>query len=139
MRFIRAKILATALVLGGGPALAQDFDKGLATNKVGDYASALQELLLLAENEDPEAKNEVIAAPVSHEGLSAEGAGVYSNRCAKCHGRNGEGQQHGHDAAPRLRGNFARLSVSEITVQVYDREARIFDHHQRPCQRYWEV
>ena len=57
-------------------------------------------------------------APASLDALTAEGASVYRNRCAKCHGRNGEGQQESHDAAPRLGGNFARLSVGEIAVRV---------------------
>ena len=62
--------------------------------------------------------NEVAPAPVSQDVLIAEGASVYRNRCARCHGRNGEGQWYGHDAAPRLDGNFARLSVRGIAVQV---------------------
>ena len=57
-------------------------------------------------------------APVSQEVLIAEGASVYRNRCARCHGSNGQGQWYGHDAAPRLDGNFARLSVRGIAVQV---------------------
>ena len=62
--------------------------------------------------------NEVVPAPVSLEVLIAEGASVYRNRCARCHGSNGQGQWYGHDAAPRLDGNFARLSVRGIAVQV---------------------
>ena len=63
--------------------------------------------------------NEVAPAPVSQDVLIAEGASVYRNRCARCHGRNGQGQWYGHDAAPRLDGNFARLSVvRRIAVQV---------------------
>ena len=62
--------------------------------------------------------NEVAPAPVSLEVLIAEGASVYRNRCARCHGRDGQGQWYGHDAAPRLDGNFARLSVRGIAVQV---------------------
>ena len=57
-------------------------------------------------------------APVSQEVLIAEGASGYRNRCARCHGNNGQGQWYGHDAAPRLDGNFARLSVRGISVQV---------------------
>ena len=64
------------------------------------------------------AQNGATPAPVSLDALKAEGASVYRNRCAKCHGRNGEGQQESHDAAPRLGGNFARLSVAEIAVRV---------------------
>jgi len=62
--------------------------------------------------------NEVISASVSKVVLIAEGKSVYRNRCTRCHGRNGEGQWYGHDAAPRLSGNFTRLSVKEITAQV---------------------
>ena len=64
------------------------------------------------------AQNSALPSPVSLDALTAEGASVYRNRCAKCHGRNGEGQQESHDAAPRLGGNFARLSVGEIAVRV---------------------
>ena len=64
------------------------------------------------------AQYEATPAPVSLEGLAAEGASVYRSRCARCHGRNGDGQRQGHDAAPRLAGNFARLSVGKIAVQV---------------------
>ena len=76
--------------------LVQDFDNGMTTI----------------------APNEAASAPVSKEELIAEGASVYRNRCARCHGRNGQGQWYGHDAAPRLDGNFARLSVRGIAVQV---------------------
>ena len=62
--------------------------------------------------------NRMTPAPVSQEVLIAEGASVYRNRCARCHGNNGQGQWYGHDAAPRLDGNFARLSVRGIAVQV---------------------
>ena len=62
--------------------------------------------------------NEVVPASVSKVVLIAEGKSVYRNRCARCHGRNGQGQWYGHDAAPRLDGNFARLSVRGIAVQV---------------------
>ena len=62
--------------------------------------------------------NRMTPAPVSQEVLIAEGASVYRNRCARCHGNNGQGQWYGHDAAPRLDGNFARLSVRGISVQV---------------------
>ena len=62
--------------------------------------------------------NEAVSAPVLQEVLIIEGASVYRNRCARCHGRNGEGQWYGHDSAPRLKGNFARLSVRRIAVQI---------------------
>jgi cytochrome c5 len=48
----------------------------------------------------------------------AGGERIYRYRCVKCHGKNGEGQPHGHDDAPRLRANAALLSVSRIAVQV---------------------
>jgi mono/diheme cytochrome c family protein len=62
--------------------------------------------------------NVVAQTPVSQKVLIAEGASVYRSKCSKCHGRNGEGQWHGHDAAPRLDRNFAYLSVREIVVQI---------------------
>ncbi len=34
------------------------------------------------------------------------------------HGRKGQGQFNGHDAAPKLRGNYANLATEEITIQV---------------------
>ena len=92
---VRIITLAVILMLAA-PVSVQDFNKEMATV-------------------DP---NEVAPAPVSLEVLIAEGASVYRNRCARCHGRNGEGQWYGHDAAPRLDGNFARLSVRGIAVQV---------------------
>ena len=64
------------------------------------------------------APNEDVSTPISQKVLIAEGASVYRNQCARCHGRNGEGQWYGHDAAPRLDGNFAPLSVRGIAVQV---------------------
>ena len=92
---VRIITFAVILMLAA-PVSVQDFNKEMATV-------------------DP---NEVVPAPVSLEVLIAEGASVYRNRCARCHGRNGQGQWYGHDAAPRLDGNFARLSVREIAVQV---------------------
>ena len=47
MRLLRATILATALVLGGGAALAQDYDKGLEAAQAGGFATALKEWLPL--------------------------------------------------------------------------------------------
>lgn len=55
---------------------------------------------------------------VAPETLTADGAGIYRSHCARCHGKKGEGQRSGHDAAPRLGGNFARLSVAEMTAQI---------------------
>ena len=92
---VRIITFAVILMLAA-PVSVQDFNKEMATV-------------------DP---NEVAPAPVSLEVLIAEGASVYRNRCARCHGRNGQGQWYGHDAAPRLDGNFARLSVRGIAVQV---------------------
>jgi len=89
-------ITFVVILMLAAPESVQDFDNGMATI-------------------DP---NEVNPAQVSQEVLIAEGTRVYRNRCARCHGRNGEGQWYGHDAAPRLDGNFARLSVRGITVQV---------------------
>jgi mono/diheme cytochrome c family protein len=92
---VRIITFAVILMLAA-PVSVQDFNKGMATA-------------------DP---NEVAPAPVSLEVLIGEGASVYRNRCARCHGRNGEGQWYGHDSAPRLDGNFVRLSVRGIVVQV---------------------
>ena len=92
---VRIITFAVILMLAA-PVSVQDFNKEMATV-------------------DP---NEVAPAPVSLEVLIVEGASVYRNRCARCHGRNGQGQWYGHDAAPRLDGNFARLSVRGIAVQV---------------------
>ena len=75
-------------------------------------------LMLVAPVSVNDLNNGMPPAPVSQEVLIAEGASVYRNRCARCHGSNGQGQWYGHDAAPRLDGNFARLSVKGITVQV---------------------
>ena len=75
-------------------------------------------LMLIAPVSVNDLNNGMTPAAVSQEVLIAEGTRVYRNRCARCHGRNGEGQWYGHDAAPRLSGNFTRLSVKEITAQV---------------------
>ena len=82
------------------------------------FAIAAATLALIGSSTAAVAQNDVSPARVSLDGLMAEGATIYRNQCAKCHGRNGEGQRHGHDAAPRLGGNFARLSVGRIAVQV---------------------
>ena len=62
--------------------------------------------------------NETALALVSLEILIADGKSVYRNHCSRCHGRNGEGQWYGHDAAPRLGENITHLSVKEIVVQI---------------------
>ena len=33
-------------------------------------------------------------------------------------GRTGQGQFNGHDAAPKLRGNYANLATEEIIIEV---------------------
>ena len=81
-------------------------------------AIAAAALALIGGSSAAVAQDEVTPAPVSLEGLTAEGESVYRSRCAKCHGRNSEGERQGHDASPRLAGNFARLSVRSISVQV---------------------
>jgi len=86
----------TVILMFAGPILAKDSDNEMATV----------------------AQNEAGLAMASQEELIAEGASVYRNQCTGCHGRNGEGQQYGHDAAPRLHGNFVRLSVRRIAVKV---------------------
>lgn len=81
-------------------------------------AIAAAALVLIGGSTAVVAQNEATPGPVTLEDLTAAGAGVYRNRCARCHGRNGEGQRYSHDAAPRLAGNHARLSVKAIAVQV---------------------
>jgi mono/diheme cytochrome c family protein len=55
---------------------------------------------------------------VSKEELISAGSKIYRAKCARCHGRKGQGQFNGHDAAPKLRGNYANLATEEITIQV---------------------
>ena len=55
---------------------------------------------------------------VSKEQLISAGSKIYRAKCARCHGRKGQGQFNGHDAAPKLRGNYANLDIEEITIQV---------------------
>ncbi|MBT6728528.1 MAG: cytochrome c [Deltaproteobacteria bacterium] len=54
----------------------------------------------------------------SKEQLISAGSKIYQPKCARCHGRKGQGQFNGHDAAPKLRGNYANLATEEITSQV---------------------
>lgn len=75
-------------------------------------------LALIGGSSAADAQNSTTAILESRKGLTDQGGRLYRSRCAKCHGRKGEGQRQGHDAAPRLVGNFARLSVEEIAVQV---------------------
>ena len=62
--------------------------------------------------------NETALALVSLEILIADGKSVFRNHCSRCHGRNGEGQWYGHDAAPRLGENITLLTVKEIVTQI---------------------
>ncbi|MDA1239098.1 MAG: c-type cytochrome [Proteobacteria bacterium] len=92
-----ARIVTFAVILMfTGPVSAKDSNKGMSTV----------------------AQHEAGPSIASQADLIVEGASVYRNQCTRCHGRNGEGQQYGHDAAPRLHGILARLSVRRITVQV---------------------
>ena len=50
--------------------------------------------------------------------LTAEGSKVCKAKCSKCHGRSGQGQFNGHDAATKLRGDYANLATEEITIEV---------------------
>ena len=50
--------------------------------------------------------------------LTAEGSKVCKAKCSKCHGRTGQGQFNGHDAATKLRGDYANLATEEITIEV---------------------
>ena len=50
--------------------------------------------------------------------LTAEGSKVFKAKCLKAQGRKGQGQFNGHDAAPKLRGNYANLATEEIIIQV---------------------
>lgn len=81
-------------------------------------AVAVLTLALCGDSTAAVAQNAAALDRVVLKGLMSEGASVYGNRCAKCHGRKGEGQQHSHDAAPRLAGNFAKLSAEEIAVRI---------------------
>lgn len=82
------------------------------------FASAAAALVLIASLAAAVAQNGASSTQGSIEGLLAEGAPIYRSQCARCHGRNGEGQRQGHDGAPRLGGSHARLSVQEIAAQV---------------------
>ena len=50
--------------------------------------------------------------------LTAEGSKVFKAKCLKAQGRKGQGQFNGHDAAPKLRGNYANLATEEIIIEV---------------------
>ena len=63
--------------------------------------------------------------------LTAEGSKVCKAKCSKFHGRKGQGQFNGHDAAPMLRGNYANLGTEEVTIQVIRGDAYM------PKFAYW--
>ena len=63
--------------------------------------------------------------------LTAEGLKVYKAKCPKSHGRKGQGQFNGHDAAPKLWGNYANLGTEEVTIQVIRGDAYM------PKFAYW--
>ena len=75
-------------------------------------------LALIACASDVDAQRVQTLATASLETLVKEGASVYRSRCAECHGLNGEGQWQDHDAAPRLAGKLAPLSVERIAVLI---------------------
>ena len=50
--------------------------------------------------------------------LTAEGSTVCKAKCSKCLGRTGQGQFNGHDAATKLRGDYANLATEEIIIEV---------------------
>jgi len=62
--------------------------------------------------------NETALNLVSQEVSIADGTSVYRNQCSRCHGRNGEGQWYGHDAAPRLGENITHLTIKEVVAQI---------------------
>ena len=89
-------ITFSVIMMLAAPVSVQDFDNGIATV----------------------VPNEAAPAPISQEVLIADGESIYRNRCSRCHGRNGEGQWYGHDAAPRLGENITLLTVKEIVTQI---------------------
>jgi len=64
------------------------------------------------------AQEGAVPATETLDALVEEGSGIYRAHCARCHGEKGEGQRHGHDAAPRLGGSFARLSTAQVLTQI---------------------
>ena len=50
--------------------------------------------------------------------LTAEGSKVFRAKCSKAHGWKEQGQFNGHEAAPKLRGNYANLATEEIIIEV---------------------
>ena len=57
MKILQAAVLVTALLLGGGIVIAQDFQKGWTAYQAGDMATALKEWRPLAEQGDSYAQN----------------------------------------------------------------------------------
>ena len=64
------------------------------------------------------AQNKFGAYQLLMEVLTAEGSKVYKAKCSKCHGWKGQGHFNGHDAATKLRGDYANLATEEIPIQV---------------------
>jgi TPR repeat protein len=100
MKLLRATILAAALVLGGGAALAQDFYKGLEAAQAGDFATALKEWQPLAEQGDAGAQNNLGAMYIKGEGVFqdyAEGLKWYRRAAEQGQARaqNNLGAMHG--------------------------------------------
>jgi TPR repeat protein len=57
--FKHLTVILAFLMTIGSPVVAQDFQKGLAAAKAGDYATALQEWTPLAEAGDAKAQNKL--------------------------------------------------------------------------------
>jgi TPR repeat protein len=51
--------VVTAVILAGGPAIAQDYNEGVAAFQDGDYATALKNWMPLAESEDADAQRNI--------------------------------------------------------------------------------
>ena len=59
MIFIRAALLSLGLEFSAGAGITQDFQKGMAAAQKGDYATALKEFQVLAEQGDNLAQYEL--------------------------------------------------------------------------------
>jgi mono/diheme cytochrome c family protein len=88
--------------------------------RLGQISFALGSTLfaLIVSNLETFAQEKQKISAVSKEQLISAGSKIYLAKCARCHGRKGQGQFNGHDAAPKLRGNYANLDIEEITIQV---------------------
>ncbi len=53
MRNLLASVIVTLILVVASPVVAQDLAKAIAANKSGDYATALREFTLLADQGDP--------------------------------------------------------------------------------------